>query len=376
MLNKFVIAPDSFKGTISAKEVCDIIAEVIVRHIPQAEIIKVPTSDGGEGLVECLLGLLGGTQKKCVVTGPTGVPVEGVYGLLNESTAVMEMAASAGLTLMHGNLDPLHATTYGVGEMLNEIADSDAKKLILGIGGSATNDAGIGMASAIGYRFLDGENREIEPLACNLGMVEHIVSPACLPNLDITVVCDVDSKLYGPDGATYKFGKQKGVSAVMAEKLDLDIQHFAQIIQKDLKVDVHSIHGGGAAGGMGAALVAFLGAKLRPGIEMFLDAVNFDSLIQDADMVFTGEGCIDEQSVSGKVPVGVARRAFAAGVPCIALCGSVGVHAEKCYTEGITSIFSTVRQLKSTDMSKDDYVENLRFLTDSVVRSMMIFTEK
>lgn len=371
-MRNIVIAPDSFKGTLTAREICTIISDTVYRYFPDVKITCIPMADGGEGLVEAYLNVLGGTRKEAVVTGPNGKPVRSEYGILGDGTAVMEMAACAGLPLMGGRLDPAHATTYGVGELLRKISGTGIRKVLIGVGGSATNDMGIGMAAALGYEFLDKDYRRIEPMPYNLGLIEHIRKPEKELKLRITVACDVNNPLCGPNGATYTFGKQKGITEEKMEEFDRDICHFAKVIEREFSTAIRHIAGAGAAGGLAAGLIAFLNAKLQPGIELFLDTISFDELLKSTDLVFTGEGRIDWQSMAGKVPVGISRRSARAGVPCVALCGSVGLKAELAYKEGMAAIFSSVRDFNDKQMNKEDYAENLRFLTDSVMRVMAL----
>lgn len=375
-MKNIIIAPDSFKGTLDAQEICSIISNVIYQYIPQAEITCIPMADGGEGLVSSYLKQFGGKRFRECVTGPSGKKVISEYGLLGDYMAVVEMASCAGLPLMGNHLDPFHATTYGVGELLKKIADSGIKNILMGIGGSATNDLGIGMAAALGYRFFDKSWEELEPMAYNLGKIEHIRKPEKKLGVTITVACDVDTPLCGPDGATYTFGKQKGVLEEQMEELDRNVEHLAKVIEREFGLDVCKVPGAGAAGGMGAALLVFLGAELKPGIELFLDTIHFDELLKKADLVFTGEGRIDWQSVAGKVPVGISKRAEKAGVPCVALCGSVGKQAELAYEEGMSAIFSSIKDFTDLTNGKEGYAENIRFLTDSVMRILTLRTEE
>ncbi len=371
-MKHIVIAPDSFKGTLDAQEICTIISDTVHEHLPDADITCIPMADGGEGLVNAYLQALGGVKREAVVTGPNGKPVRSEYGILGDMTAVMEMAACAGLPLMGNRLDPMHATTYGVGELLREISLLGIRRVLIGVGGSATNDMGIGMAAALGYEFLDKDYQLVEPMPYNLGRIEHIRKPREELKLQITVACDVDNPLCGPNGATYTFGKQKGIPEEKMEELDQNICHFAQVIEREFSTDIRHIPGAGAAGGLAAALIAFLHAELKPGIELFLDTIGFDELLKSTDLVFTGEGRIDWQSMAGKVPIGISRRCAKAKVPCVALCGSVGLKAELAYKEGMAAIFSSVRDFNDSHMNKEDYAENLRFLTDSVMRVMML----
>lgn len=346
-MRRFIIAPDSFKGTMSAREICDILGKAVEDIVPDAEIIKIPMSDGGEGMVDAYLGIIGGEKKYFTVTGPKGQSVNAAYGILPDGRAITEMAECAGLPLMGGELDPLHATTYGVGQLMKHLSDSGVRKVLMGIGGSATNDCGVGMAAALGYVFEDEDGREIEPYACNIGKIKRIRKPAQLVELDITVACDVDNPLCGERGASAVFGPQKGLKKEQIGPLDDEIRAFAGLIKNELGVDVLKVPGAGAAGGLGAALMAFCGAKLTPGIDMLLDAAGMDALLQCAELVITGEGRIDYQSASGKVPVGVSRRAKRANVPCIAICGCVGEGAEAVLSEGIDAFYACTDGTKS-----------------------------
>lgn len=367
----FVIAPDSFKGTMEADEVCQIIADSILKYIPNAAIRAIPLADGGEGMVDTYLKLLGGVQVPACVTGPMGAPVECYYGILPDGTAVMEMASCAGLPLVTGQAEPLCATTRGVGELLADANSRGIQNVLLGIGGSATNDCGLGMAAALGFRFLGENGVEIDPIPRHFDCITAIQPPAVMLHMSITVACDVSNPLCGPQGATYTFGKQKGVAPEQMPKLDRSLSRIADMIERDIGVSVRDIPGAGAAGGLGAALVAFLGAELRSGVELVLDAVGFDALLQNTDLVFTGEGRIDWQSVAGKVPVGVARRAKAAGIPCVALCGSVGPNAELVYNHGITAFFSSVLDTSDFSAVQKNCRENLRILSEAVVRLLV-----
>ena len=346
-MQRIIIAPDSFKGTMSAREICDILENEVKKLVPEAGTVKIPMSDGGEGMVEAYLGILGGEKKYLSVTGPKGMPVNAAYGILSDGSAITEMAECAGLSLMEGRLDPLHATTFGVGQLLRHLSDGGVRKVLMGIGGSATNDCGVGMAAALGYVFEDEAGVELAPYACNIGKIRHIRKPEALPELDITVACDVDNPLCGEKGASAIFGPQKGLKKEQIGPLDEDIRSFAALVKAELSVDVLNVPGAGAAGGLGAALMAFCGARLTPGIEMLLDAAGMDRLLTDARLVITGEGRIDHQSASGKVPVGVSRRAKRANVPCIAICGCVGEGAEAVLNEGISAFYACTDGTKS-----------------------------
>lgn len=367
-MKKVVIAMDSFKGTMDAPEVCQIVADAVRALLPGAEIRTLPMADGGEGMVSACLSILGGERVPAIVSGPRGEMMEVLYGMLPDGTPVMEMASCAGLPLMGENKDPLHATTRGVGQLILHAVQNGAARVLMGIGGSATNDGGIGMASAFGYRFLDGEGTELEPLAVNLSRIRRIESPKALPNVSVTVACDVDNPLYGPAGAAYTFGRQKGADDEMLKILDAGLKNLADVIEKDMGLDVRTMPGAGAAGGLGAGLVAFLGAKLLPGIDLILDAAGFDKMIEGADLVYTGEGRIDWQSAHGKVPVGIASRAERQGIPCVALCGAIGENMEKVYDYGITAAFAAVRGATDFAGIQQTCREDLRLLATAVTR--------
>lgn len=371
-MKNIIIAPDSFKGTLSASEICEIISSTITRYIPCANIKCIPMADGGEGMTDSYIKAVGGIKTVTKATAATGLPIKCEFGILKDNTAVIEVASCAGLPLMGDRPDPVKATTYGVGELINAAVSQGCEKILIGLGGSATNDLGIGMAGAIGYRFFDSYGIELEPTAENMCKVEHILAPQKMIDADITVACDVSNPLCGPEGATFVFGKQKGVKEEDMEKTDLAMEHFAKVIENEFNKKIRYIPGAGAAGGLGAAMIGFLNAELKAGADMLLDIVGYEDLLKSADIVFTGEGRMDGQSIAGKVPVAVGRRAKLAGVPCIALCGSVGEGAEKSYEEGITSVFSSIKDFDCKNRGKEAYIENIRFLTDSVMRVLLL----
>ena len=346
-MRRFIIAPDSFKGTMSASEICDIIGTVLLRLVPEADIIKIPMSDGGEGMVEAYLKLMGGEKRFHTVSGPRGEEVPCPYGILPNGSVVMEMAGCAGLPLMNGQTDPLHATTYGVGQMLRFFEAEGCKNVLMGIGGSATNDCGVGMAAALGYKFLDEKGVELAPYACNIDKICRIVKPENSLSLSITVACDVNNPLCGEHGASAVFGPQKGLKAEQIPTLDKAIRNFAGLIKSTLDTDVLDVPGAGAAGGLGAALMSFCGAKLTPGIEMLLDTAGIDEILPGTQLVITGEGRMDFQSAAGKVPDGVGNRAKMANVPCIAICGCVGQGADIMLERGISAYYAASDGTKS-----------------------------
>ena len=325
-MTHFVIVPDSFKGSLSAIEVCDIAREVIENALPDAQVTTLPVADGGEGSVDAFLGSVGGERMTLEVTGPYGEPIEAAWALLPGGRAVVEMAQAAGLPQVGDDRRAHQTTTYGVGELIAAALDHDITELVIGLGGSATNEGGAGAAAALGVRFLDAAGNVFVPVGETLADIAAIDASGIDPRLTgVTVIamCDIDNPLLGETGASAVFGPQKGASPKQVAMLDAGLAHFAQVISRDLGKDVADAPGAGAAGGMGAGMLGFLDAELKPGIDTVLDVVGFDEILKSADVVITGEGSFDEQSLRGKVVVGVARRAKAQGVEVHALAGRV-----------------------------------------------------
>jgi glycerate kinase len=320
-MNKVLLIPDSFKGTMSSNEFCEIAKEVILQYYPAAEIVCIPVADGGEGSVDAFLTAVGGEKKSVIVKGPYLEDMESFYGLISGgSAAVIEMASCAGLPIVGGNAHPEKTSTFGVGQIIADAARNGCKKIIVGLGGSATNDFGAGAAAALGIRFFDGDDIEFIPVGATLSNVSHIDKRGLLPelkNIEITAMCDIDNPLYGTSGAAYVFGPQKGADEDMVKFLDGQLRAIAATVKREFGHDVSMVPGAGAAGGMGGGMLALLGVKLRPGIEIILDTVGFDALLPGTDMVISGEGRIDSQSLSGKVVIGVARRTQKQGVPLL-----------------------------------------------------------
>lgn len=342
---RFIIAPDSFKGSSSAKEVAQAIAEGLREALPDAECDLVPMADGGEGTVEALVAATGGEIVKVRVTGPLGEPVDAFFGLLGDRhTAVIEMAAAAGLHLVPPEKrNPMVTTTYGVGELIKAALDAGCRKLIIGIGGSATNDGGAGMAQALGARLLDASGNEIGfggGALAKLARIDVSGLDLRVREAEIWVACDVTNPLTGPQGASAVYGPQKGATTEMVQLLDANLRHYAALLRRDLGVDVEQMQGAGAAGGLGAGLMAFCQAKLRRGVELVIEAVRLEERVRDAEFVITGEGKLDFQTGYGKVPHGVAQVAKRFGKPVIAIVGQLGEGAEKCREWGIDVCFS------------------------------------
>ena len=359
-MERYVLVPDSFKGTLRSGEICNILREEILRVKPDAEVVAIPVADGGEGSVDAFLAAVGGKKVDVPCHGPHMEEMRGFYGLLPDGTAVVEMAAAAGLPLAGNRLEPDKTTTYGVGELMAAAAEQGARRIILGLGGSATNDGGCGAAAALGVRFLDAEGKEFLPTGGTLGSLAKIDISGQKELPEITVMCDIDNPLCGPAGASAVFGPQKGATPDMVKVLDGNLFHLAEIIRKDLGVEIAELPGAGAAGGMGGGAVAFWNGKLQMGIETVLDTVDFDGIVQGARLVLTGEGRLDGQSVRGKVVAGVARRAKKANVPVVAVVGAIGDGADGIYDLGVCSVFTTNHMPVPFEVAKLHAHENLR----------------
>jgi glycerate 2-kinase len=331
---RIVVAPNAFKGSLSALEAAAAIAEGIRIAAPDADLVLVPIADGGDGTVDALVAATKGQPRTGRVRGPLGDPVDADYGLIDGgSTAVIEMAKTAGLALVpNDRRDPRITTTYGVGELMQHAYDEGARHFVVGIGGSATNDGGAGMAQALGYHLLDETGRELPPGGLALRRLARIHVGGVHANWkqsEVDVACDVTNPLTGPSGASAVYGPQKGATPEMVAELDAALHHFAEIIRRDLGIDVERLPGAGAAGGLGAGLVAFAGARLRPGAEMMMEALHLDERLTGASLVITGEGRIDSQTARfGKGPAAVARHAKNAGIPVVAIGGSVADETE------------------------------------------------
>ncbi len=346
---KILVAPDSFKGTLTAQEVCDIIGQAFAETIKDSEIIKLPAADGGEGLCACLHKIAGGEIKNALVCGVFGEKISAEYLMLENKTAVIEMAACAGLPLAGDNKNPEKATTFGVGELIKDAVSNGAERILLGLGGSATNDCGAGMAAALGFSFLDENGADFVPTGGTLCRVSKITAPENPIKISVTAACDVENPLYGKNGAAYVFAPQKGADKDTVIRLDKGLRHMAEVIKADCAIDVADIKGSGAAGGMGAGAVAFLSAKLEKGIDILLDVAEFEKKCADADLIITGEGRLDFQSVNGKVISGIAERAAKMNKTVIAICGSRGDGAEKIKSLGVTELYFATETDKPFD---------------------------
>jgi glycerate kinase len=371
---RYLVAPDKFKGSMSAAEAAEQIGQGIKDTVRGAELDLLPLSDGGEGLIETLCGSGKGTFIETIVTGPLGKPVKAKWGITNDSNkAVIEMAAASGLELVPVNKrNPALTTTYGTGQLIRAALDHGCSDLIVGIGGSATNDGGVGMAQALGASFKDSRGDEI-----GCGGAELIrLSSIDLSNLDprlkkvaARAACDVNNPLTGSQGASQVYGPQKGADPETALFLDRALTNLAAVVKKELQIDLEQVSGGGAAGGLGAGLFAFLNAELTPGIELVLDTLNFNKYLKGCHLVITGEGSLDSQSLQGKTPVGVARRAAACSVPVIALAGRISGSLDLLHKAGITACFAIAdgplsleeSMRKAPDLLRNKTAELMRF---------------
>ncbi len=323
---RFLVAPDSFKGTMSALEVCQIMREKLGQHFPGSSVTTIPMADGGEGTVESFLTAMGGELIRLRVKGPYFEDLESSYGLLPDGTAVVEMAAAAGLPLVGENRHAELTTTFGVGQLIADALERGARNIVVGLGGSATNDGGCGMAAALGVRFLNEDGEAFVPVGeslQNIATIDMAERNIHVGAAKIVAMCDINNPLCGLTGAAAMFGPQKGATPDQVLMLDAGLEHMARVVKRDLGVDVLNLEGAAAAGGMGAGIVAYLGASLHSGIETVLETTGFDDLLKASDLVFSGEGKFDVQSLHGKVVVGVAERCKKAGKPLIAVAGMV-----------------------------------------------------
>jgi len=344
---KIVLAPDSFKESLSALQVAESIERGFKQVFPDAEYIKVPMADGGEGTTQSLVDATGGRIIKQTVTGPLGEKVEAFFGILgNETTAIIEMAAASGLHLVPADKrNPLITTTRGTGELIAAALEHNVDHIIIGIGGSATNDGGTGVASALGVRFLDKNGQELVEgggYLSSLASIDISSMDSRLAGVKIEVACDVDNPLIGPKGASAIFGPQKGATPEVVKQLDKNLEHYAALIERELGIKIATVPGAGAAGGLGGGLLAFMQADLKRGVDIVIEATHLSELVADADLVITGEGKIDSQTIFGKTPIGVAKTAKNYGIPVIAIAGNAASDSNVVYEHGIDAVFSIV----------------------------------
>ncbi|XMB85518.1 glycerate kinase [Mycoplasmatota bacterium WC44] len=376
---KIVIASDSYKGSLSSKRVGDTIKEAFLESIPTADINVVPIGDGGEGTVEALIDATSGKIIDLVVESPLRKPAKSSYGISGDGkTAFIEMASASGINLVAAtDRNPLISTTYGTGEMILDSLNKGVEKIIIGIGGSATNDGGIGMANTLGVKFLDDSGTPIEPNNKgieNLHQIDMSSLDIRLKDVEIIVACDVNNPLTGKNGASYIYGPQKGANKAMVEIMDKNLEKLALIISRDINKDVDNIPGAGAAGGLGAGLLAFLDGKLESGIDIVLDYLDFDKTIENADLIITGEGCLDHQTVMNKAPIGVARRAKRQNIKVIGISAVFGNEVDVVLDNGIDAIFSIMNQVIDLEEAVKNTSENLYLTAKNISNLIKIST--
>lgn len=373
---KIVIAPNAFKESLSASEAAEAMALGAHAACPDVETVCCPVADGGDGFVDVMAQALGGEVHSRQVTGPAWEPVEASFAYVQESrTALIEMASASGLALLspeHRN--PIQTTTRGTGELMHAALELGATRIVVGIGGSATCDGGIGVAEALGVEFLDARELPVRPVGGELAEIRDINTDNLDPrvrDIEIDVICDVTNPLYGEYGAAYVYGPQKGATPSQVEMLDKGLRNLSAVIERDLGFCVASVPGGGAAGGLGAGLMAFLGARLRPGVETVLGLVGLESMLDGADLVLTAEGALDGQTVSGKAPAGVAMAARKRGVPCMALAGHVARNVQGLHAAGVNAAFSLCNGPMELSTAMRDARDLLAAATEQAVRAFL-----
>lgn len=371
---KFLIAADSFKGSLTSMEAAECMQEGIRRVFPEADIRMMPAADGGEGTVATVLAGLSGTPVTETVLDPLGRPIQATFAILDTGEAVIEMAQASGLLLVAPEeRDVLSATTYGTGQLIRKALDMGCRKICIGIGGSATNDAGAGMAQALGVRLYDAEGRELPPGGGALGTLDHIDCTELDPRLkeaDILVMCDVNNPLCGPEGASHIYGPQKGATAEMILQLDQNLKHFADIVEEDLNVSARNVPGAGAAGGLGMGLMCFTGARLVRGVDVILDLAAFDEKLEDVDLVVTGEGKLDQQTMRGKVIFGVLERCERLNIPVIAVCGRVTDPGRQAFGKRFRAIVAAADETVPLDLAMKNAKSLLTGTTERIIRKI------
>lgn len=345
---KIVVASDSFKGSLSSQEVGEAAVQGILSVMPDAEVVVIPVADGGEGTAETIARILGGSICDCVAEGPLGESVKAYYAIAGR-TAVIEMAVASGLTLIpEHKRNPEHTSSYGTGQLIADALNRGCDNMIICIGGSATNDGGVGMLQALGWSFYDNAGAEVGRGGINAGKVQRIKSSPlkeALSGIRFTVACDVRNPLTGPRGASRIFGPQKGADEKMVERLEASLCHFADVVAEQTGLDYSGMAGAGAAGGLGFALKSFLGAELVPGAELVLDTIGFNELIKDADLIITGEGRLDRQTLMGKIPYEILRRGMENGIPVIAIGGRIEKEAENLLVQaGFSEVYGVTNE--------------------------------
>ena len=374
---KIVVAPQAFKGSISALEAANAISEGVLRVVPDAEVFTVPVADGGDGTLETLIEGSKGRIHELEVTGPLGERRVSEWGAMGDgSTAVLEMARTSGLALVpEEHRNPLVTTTFGLGEAILHAMNSGYRRFIVGIGGSATNDAGAGMAQALGVRLLDESDLDLEQGGAALAKLHRIDMSSLdesVRDCEFLVACDVNNPLTGPTGASAIYGPQKGATSEMIEELDAALSHFAEVVVREIGVEVNDVAGAGAAGGLGGGLIAFLGGQLRAGVDIVLDTVGLDDYLTDCDLVITGEGSMDHSTIYNKAPVGVAARANRLGIPVVGISGSLGPGFQDVHAHGIDGLYAITSGPMTLDEASQRAGELIADAAEQVMRLMSV----
>jgi glycerate kinase len=368
MLKKIVIIPDSFKGSLTSHEASSIMENSLKSLYPKASIIKIPISDGGEGFVDCFIEAMGGKIIRVKTLNPYQEPITSFFGMINDTTAVIEMAASAGLNLVKGRLNPSITTTFGVGELIIAAIKNGAKKIILGLGGSATNDAGVGMAQALGVKFFNQNNQSFLPVGATLKQISYISGNDLLSSVKTTefiTLCDVKNPLFGPMGAANVFAKQKGADEEMIKMLDENLHYYAKLLKKQFQFDAN-FEGAGAAGGMSVSAKLFLNAQIKSGIDTFLEMIDFDTILENTDLILTGEGKFDQQSIHGKVIDGLAKYAHKRNIPLYAIVGQIENITNDMYPKGLDKVIA----IADLSPSVEEAIHQAPYYLDLAIKKM------
>lgn len=374
---KIVIAPQGFKGSLTALQIARSIETGVKKVFPDAETVLVPAADGGDGTLQALVDSSDGSIESATVSDPLGRPIEATWGAMGDGeTAVIEMASASGLALLAlDELDPLNTTTYGTGELFTAALDAGYRRFIVGIGGSATNDGGAGLAQSLGISLKGADGNELARGGAALADIDHVDMSNFdqrLRGVEVTVACDVNNPLCGEDGASAVFGPQKGATPETIKQLDVALSRFADVVESDLDVSVRERPGAGAAGGLGAGLMAFLDARLAAGVDIVLDAVGLDAALEGTDLVLTGEGQIDHSTIFNKTPVGIAERAGKRGIPVIAIAGGLGAGYQETHDKGIASAFTLVSGPMSLDEAMADTANLLSGVAEEIMRTVKV----
>ncbi|MDQ6420413.1 glycerate kinase [Paenibacillus sp. LHD-117] len=374
---RVLVAPDSYKGSLTAAEVAACMEKGILDVLPQAAVIKLPIADGGEGTVDAIVNATGGQLHQVEVLGPLGEPVTATFGVMGDGqTAVVEMASASGLLLIaKDRLNPLRTTTYGTGQLIQAALDQGCRRIVIGIGGSATNDGGAGMAQALGVRFFNDQGSELSYGGGELISLSRVDVSGLDPRVadcEIIVASDVTNPLCGPEGASFVFGPQKGATPEMAQRLDDGLRNYGRVIHERLGIDVRNVPGAGAAGGLGAGLIAFLSARMSRGIDIVLEAIEFEKRVQEADLVITGEGRTDSQTAFGKAPAGVAALAKKYNKPVICVSGGISLDTKALHEAGIDVIIGATQSPMSLEEAMANASDWIRHAVASVIRTSLL----